>query len=72
MTITELHQLPVIEKLKIFEALWNDLIEDEGALPELGWHENLLKQTEAEFLSGQIETIGKQQKNNCARSLNES
>lgn len=35
MTITERHQLPAIEKLKIIEALWNDLVEDENSLLRL-------------------------------------
>ncbi|MBD9362142.1 addiction module protein [Methylomonas fluvii] len=57
MTITELHQLPAIEKLKIIEALWNDLAEDETNLPPPAWHEAELKQTEAGFLSGDIEAV---------------
>ncbi|MDT4288840.1 addiction module protein [Methylomonas sp. MO1] len=57
MNITELHQLPAIEKLKIIEALWNDLAEDETSLPPLAWHEVELKQTEAGFLVGDIEAV---------------
>jgi hypothetical protein len=35
MIISDLHQLPAIEKLKIIEALWGDLVNEENALPEL-------------------------------------
>ena len=32
MTLTELHQLPAIEKLKIIELLWTDLAASEELL----------------------------------------
>ncbi len=57
MTISELHQLSAIEKFKIIEALWGDLINEEDALPELTWHEAELKQTEAAYLSNAVETV---------------
>lgn len=68
MSITELHKLPAIEKLKIIEALWNDLVDDEGSLPELSWHETELKKTEEKFLAGSVEILDWQQAKKELRS----
>ena len=57
MNITELHNLPAVEKLKIIEALWGDLVGDESSLPNLSWHESELKETEEKFLAGGIEVL---------------
>ncbi len=61
MSITELHNLPNIEKLKIIEELWGDLVVDEDNLPCLSWHENELKLTEENFLAGNVEILDWQQ-----------
>lgn len=57
MDITELHKLPALEKLSIIEALWGDLVTDESNLPQLTWHESELKDTEDNFLLGNIEIV---------------
>ncbi|MCX7099881.1 MAG: addiction module protein [Methylococcales bacterium] len=57
MNLTELHNLPAIEKLIIIEALWGDLVADEGNLTPPPWHENELKETEDNFLLGNIEIV---------------
>lgn len=57
MNLTELHQLPTIEKLKIIEALWQDLAEDEINPLSPSWHKTELEKTEAEFLAGTIEIV---------------
>lgn len=57
MSITELHKLPAVEKLKIIEALWGDLVTDELNLPPLSWHETELKKTDKQFLAGNIEIV---------------
>ena len=57
MNITELHNLPAVEKLKIIEALWGDLADDESSLPNLAWHETELKETEEKYLTGSIEVL---------------
>jgi hypothetical protein len=57
MSITELHKLPAIEKLKIIEALWGDLVNDEASLPNLSWHESELKETEERFQADSIEIL---------------
>jgi len=61
MNITELHNLPAVEKLKIIEALWGDLVGDESSLPNLAWHETELKETEEKFQAGSIEVLDWQQ-----------
>ncbi|MEI8209911.1 MAG: addiction module protein [Methylococcales bacterium] len=55
--MTELHKLPATEKLKIIEALWGDLVNDEETVPQLFWHETELKETEENFLAGSIEIV---------------
>ena len=68
MNITELHNLPAVEKLKIIEALWGDLAGDESSLPSLAWHETELKETEEKFLAGNIEVLDWQQAKKELRS----
>jgi len=68
MSIAELHKLPAIEKLKIIEALWGDLVSDEVSLPSLSWHETELIETENKFLSNDIEILDWQQAKKELRS----
>lgn len=68
MSISELHNLSAIEKLKIIEALWGDLAGDEDSLPSLSWHEAELKKTEEELLAGHIEVLDWQQAKKELRS----
>ncbi|HBA67580.1 MAG TPA: acyl-protein synthetase [Methylococcaceae bacterium] len=68
MSITELHKLPAIEKLKIIEELWSDLVNDEASLPKLSWHESELKETEEKFQSDGIEILDWRQAKNEIRS----
>ena len=68
MNITELHNLPAVEKFKIIEALWGDLVDDESCLPNLAWHETELKETEEKFQAGSIEVLDWQQAKKELRS----
>ena len=68
MNITELHNLPALEKFKIIEALWGDLAGDESSLPNLAWHETALQETEEKYLSGSIEVLDWQQAKKELRS----
>ncbi|MFZ2450129.1 MAG: addiction module protein [Methylovulum miyakonense] len=68
MNITELHNLPAIEKLKLIEALCGDLVSDESNLPNLSWHETELKETEEKFLAGDIEVLDWQDAKKALRS----
>jgi len=42
MSIAEIHQLPLSEKLQIMEAIWEDLRSRADALPVPEWHKELL------------------------------
>jgi putative addiction module component (TIGR02574 family) len=42
MSITEIHQLPLSEKLQIMEAIWEDLRAQAKDVPVPHWHEELL------------------------------
>lgn len=68
MSIAELHKLSAVEKLKIIEALWGDLVGDEDNLSSPSWHETELIKTEKEFLSGDIEALNWQQAKKELRS----
>jgi hypothetical protein len=57
MSIAELRKLPAIEKLKIIEALWSDLADDEKSFASPAWHEDALRQTETEFAAGGIDIL---------------
>lgn len=68
MNITELHNLPAVEKLKLIEALWGDLVGDESSLPNLAWHETELKETEEKFLADSVDVLDWQQAKKELRS----
>ena len=68
MNITELHNLSAVEKLKIIEELWGDLVVDESSFPSLSWHETELKETEEKFQAGGIEVLDWQQAKKELRS----
>ena len=57
MSIAELRKLPPTEKLKIIEALWSDLAADDESFASPAWHEDALRETEAEFAAGRIEIL---------------
>ena len=42
MSITEIHRLPLSEKLQIMEAIWEDLRAQAKDIPVPPWHEELL------------------------------
>jgi hypothetical protein len=68
MSIAELHKLSPVEKLKIIEALWGDLVSDEENLSSPSWHEAELIATEKKFLSGDVEILDWQQAKKELRS----
>lgn len=56
MSIAELRKLPPDEKLKIIEALWSDLAAHES-FKSPAWHADELRNTEADFAAGRVETL---------------
>ena len=57
MSIAELRKLPATEKLKIIDALWDDLAADDDSFASPAWHEEALRETEAEFAAGRVEVL---------------
>lgn len=54
MSIAELHLLPDTEKLKIIEALWSDLAQNETKFDSPAWHEEELRKTAMDFQEGRV------------------
>lgn len=54
MSIAELHQLPDTEKLKIIEALWSDLAQNETKFDSPAWHEDELRKTAMDVKEGRV------------------
>lgn len=52
MQLSELLDLPSVEKLKIMEALWENLAAEEQNLPDWVWHEEELRKAETKYLTG--------------------
>ena len=53
MAAIDIATLPVTEKLKLMEALWDSLINGtEGDFESPAWHEKALKQAENELAAG--------------------
>ena len=61
LNMVELHSLPALDKLKIIEALWADLANDEYSIPNLTWYEEDLLKTEEMYINGSIEAVDWQQ-----------
>ena len=57
MSIAELRQLPVQEKLKLIETLWSDLSAADVDIPVPEWHERQLRDTDAAFNAGREEIL---------------
>lgn len=68
MIDAELRQLPAIEKLKLIEALWHDLLHNENDVPALAWHQEELQITEAAYNAGDVEAVDWQQAKKALRA----
>ena len=68
MISAELRQLPAIEKLKLIEALWHDLLDNENDVPALSWHQEELQNTEAAYNAGDVEAVDWQQAKKALRA----
>jgi hypothetical protein len=53
----QIDQMTRTEKLRMMEALWQDLSSDEAALVPPVWHEDALKEAEQAHAAGQTEFI---------------
>lgn len=53
MTAIDIAEMPVAEKLKLMEALWDSLsINANGGYESPAWHGNALKQAEGDLAAG--------------------
>jgi len=57
MTVEMMQQLPRVEKLKLLEALWEDLSRSDSEIESPAWHETELKETERRVGEGQEEIM---------------
>lgn len=48
-----LHGMSFEEKLRAMEALWGDLSREPDCIESLGWHHDVLKETESRVESGE-------------------
>lgn len=55
--IAELRTLAPTEKLRIIEALWDDLAADDSQCESPAWHEAELRDTAAAYRAGQAEAL---------------
>jgi hypothetical protein len=54
MSVTlPLHEMSVPEKLRVMEALWEDLSRNSDALESPDWHETVLQEREGRIATGQ-------------------
>lgn len=57
MSIAEIRQLPLHEKMQIMEALWDDLRAHVEGLPVPGWHKELLDARRKALAEGKEEVL---------------
>jgi putative addiction module component (TIGR02574 family) len=57
MSIAELLALPRMEKLKIVEALWEDLSAEPESVHSPDWHGHELEKTSKAYEAGEIEAL---------------
>jgi hypothetical protein len=57
MSITEVRQLPLAEKLQIMEAIWEDLRAQAALLPVPPWHKELLDERRKAVEEGREEVF---------------
>mgnify|MGYP002400847006 CR=1 FL=1 len=49
----ELKQMTLPEKIRLMEALWDDLCRTEEAIPVSGWHKDVLDERERQVAQGE-------------------
>ncbi len=55
--LQEIKRLSHIDKLRVMEAIWKDLSEDEEKYDSPEWHEDILKETENRVNDGAEEIV---------------
>lgn len=58
MTAIDIAEMPVSEKLKLMEALWDSLSAmADGSFESPAWHESALRQTEEDLAAGKVRFV---------------
>lgn len=57
MSIADIQKLPRLEKVKLMEALWAALSQDDNAVESPAWHVQELQKTEERYLAGKEEML---------------
>ena len=57
MTIEAMRQLPRSEKLKLMEALWEELSQPDTEFESPAWHAHELKETESRLAQGKEQVL---------------
>ena len=57
MSIADIQKLPRLEKVKLMEALWADLSQDDSAVESPAWHVQELQKTEERYLAGKEKVL---------------
>ena len=55
--LAEIRQLPLHEKLRLMEALWDGIVPEEAELQVPQWHKDLLDEREEAIREGRAEFI---------------
>lgn len=55
--LAEIRQLPLHEKLRLMEALWDEIVPEEAELQVPQWHKDLLDEREEAIREGRAEFI---------------
>lgn len=57
MSALEIKQMPRQEKLRLMEALWEDLSRDEADVESPAWHADVLRETAARYSRGEEKVL---------------
>jgi hypothetical protein len=57
MSATEIKQMPREEKLRLLEALWEDLSRDEADIESPAWHADALRETAGRLARGEEKVL---------------
>ncbi len=55
--ILEIKQMSREEKLRVMEAIWEDLSSEDQSMPSPAWHESTLRETEERIQSGMEQNL---------------
>ena len=56
-TIEQIHQMPLLEKILVMEAIWEDICREEDRLEVPQWHKELLDERERMIAEGKARFI---------------